>query len=150
GGPPRLDEATVAAESRWLDEQLRQIKAYRLVLAEAAEELLAGRSTLDAAVARLAATKRGQDPAWLTSLRKVYPGRSDAGCLAATLLDHARALREDRAAERGAEGHEPTARCPADHQPGDRGCAVRGEDDPTHRGRGAGGLVPSFSFFLLL
>jgi len=97
------DEAGLAAEGRGLDDRLRQVKAYRLVLSQAAEELLAGRSTLDAAVARLAATRRGQDPAWLTNLRKVYPGRSDAGCLAATLLDHARALREDKPPGPGAE-----------------------------------------------
>jgi hypothetical protein len=103
GGPPRCDEATIAAEGRWLDEQLRRIKAYRLVLSQAAEELLAGRSTLDAAVARLAATERGQDPAWLTNLRKVYPGRSDAGCLEASLLDHARALQADKPPAPGAE-----------------------------------------------
>jgi hypothetical protein len=98
------DEAAMAAEGRWLDEQLRQVKAYRLVLSQAAEELLAGRSTLDEAVARLAATARGRDRAWLSKLREAYPGFSDVECLAATLLDHARALREDRPAAPGTEG----------------------------------------------
>jgi hypothetical protein len=109
GVRPLRDLATLAAEGRGFDEQLRQLKAYRLVLSQAAEELLAGRSTLDEAVARLAATKHGQDPAWLNHLRRRYPGRSDLGCLAATLLDHARGLREVRSAEQDAAGatHRP-------------------------------------------
>src|SRR5262249_16284096 len=80
------DDATIAAESRRLEDRLRQAYEYREVLNRVSEELAAGRCTLTQAVAELAATDKGRDPEWLRQLRGRYPNRSDRGCLAAALL----------------------------------------------------------------
>jgi len=98
---PYRDEATLEAEGRSFDEQLRQGNLYRLVLEEAAGEFLLGRSTLEAGVARLTATPKGRSPAWLAKLREVYPGLCDSECLMASILDRARALQEEKPDEYG-------------------------------------------------
>jgi hypothetical protein len=101
---PVRDDATVEAEGRRFDELIRQGNLYRAALDQAAGDFLLGRCTLEAGVARLAATPKGRDRAWLDKLREVYPGSSDTECLIASLLDRARALLREKPDEYGAAG----------------------------------------------
>jgi Domain of unknown function (DUF5658) len=82
------DDATIAAESRRLEDRLRQARQYREVLDRVSAELAGGRCTLTQAVGELAATDKGRDPEWLRQLRGLYPNRSDSDCLAAALLSY--------------------------------------------------------------
>jgi hypothetical protein len=82
------DDATIAAESRRLEDRLRQSNEYRAVLNRVSTDLADGRCTLTQAVAELAATEKGRDPEWLRQLRRLYPSCSDNDCLAAALLTY--------------------------------------------------------------
>jgi len=93
---PLYDDATLTVQGRSLDERLEHIKAYRTVLDRASEDFLAGRCTLDEAVARLAATERERDPNWRAMQRESYPGYSDAQRLATSVLERACALMRDK------------------------------------------------------
>jgi hypothetical protein len=93
------DDATLAVEGRRLDEQLRQMKAYRQVLAQVCEGLAGGRCSLEEAVARLAATERCRDRAWLQTLREGCSSCSDREFLRATILEHVHALTRDKLPE---------------------------------------------------
>src|SRR5262249_34312221 len=85
-GPPPPDPARGAAERRCLDRQLKAANRYRALAKRLAEDLGARRRTLVDAVARLAATERGRDPAWLRLLRAEYPHLPHhRACLAADL-----------------------------------------------------------------
>jgi len=77
---------SLAERGRQMDAQLRPLHEYCHLLARLAEDLRAGRCSVADAVARLAATEQARDPTWLAQLRRQYPGRSDAECLAASLL----------------------------------------------------------------
>lgn len=81
-------------QSQTLDGRIQAVHAYQALLRQLGEDLLAQRCTLPEAVAQLAGTENGRNPAWLWSLRRNYPGFSDEECLAANLVHHAVTFRE--------------------------------------------------------
>jgi hypothetical protein len=83
---PVRDLAVLNAESQQLDAELARRNAYRHLRHRLSEDLLAGRCTLEEAVATLAATPRGRDPLWLSQLSELYAVLSPHECLAADLL----------------------------------------------------------------
>jgi hypothetical protein len=99
----REDEVRIENQAAQLDVQVQELQAYYKLRDQLAEDLNAGRESLDALVARLQATPKVQDPAWLKLLRLAHPGRSDRECLAALILYHARLLAEMNAEARSAE-----------------------------------------------
>jgi hypothetical protein len=92
------EETAARAIGRRLDRRLSMNRDYGALLGQLSQELIAGRCTWTEAVERLACSEQGTNPVWLKILRARYPGRSDRECLAANLLDTARAsLRDDPA-----------------------------------------------------
>jgi hypothetical protein len=98
----REDELRIVTEAAQIDAEIHQLQAYLKLLDQLAEDLNAGRDSLEAAVTRLAATPRAQDPAWLKLLRRAHPAPSDRECLAASILYQARLLAERDAEDRAA------------------------------------------------
>jgi hypothetical protein len=70
-----------------LTEELNAQRAYRHLLSELRDDLLARRSSLAEAVRRLRESERGQDERWLQLLRDRHPGLTDDACLAANLVE---------------------------------------------------------------
>jgi hypothetical protein len=99
----REDEVRIETEAAQLDAQVQELQAYYKLRDQLAEDLNAGRDSLDALVTRLQATPKVQDPAWLKLLRLAHPGRSDRESLAALIVYQARLLAEMNAEARSAE-----------------------------------------------
>jgi hypothetical protein len=76
----------LAEQGRQMDAQLRPLQEYCHLLSRLSDDVRAGRCSVADAVARLAATEQARNPTWRAQLRRQYPGRSDAECLAASLL----------------------------------------------------------------
>jgi hypothetical protein len=100
----REDELRIRTEAAQIDAEVHQLQAYYKLLDQLAEELNAGRDSLEALVTRLEATPKVHDPAWMKLLRIAHPARSDRESLAALILYQARLL-----AERDAEGRSAAA-----------------------------------------
>jgi MFS family permease len=83
--PP--DYEAQVERGRRIEEQLRSLREYGYAVVRLGEDVRTGRRSVQEAAARLAMTEQAQDPAWLATLRRQYPGRSDAERLAALLLD---------------------------------------------------------------
>jgi hypothetical protein len=81
------EAAPLLARASHLRAALQRSVAYREVLAQVTEDLRGRRCTLAEAVARLAQTEQGRDPAFPRAMRKAYPGLSDAECLAVCALN---------------------------------------------------------------
>ncbi len=97
--PPVGEIARLAEAHSLLQEEVDRGAAYRAVLEQLAGEVNAGQRSLNEAADRLGACEKGGDPAWLAQLRRLYPGRPDAECLAANVMLHALLrLRSDPAA----------------------------------------------------
>jgi hypothetical protein len=99
----REDEVKIRSEAAQLDARVRQVQAFYRFRDQLAEDLNAGRYSLEALVSRLAATPEARDPLWLKSLRHAHPGRTDRECMAAFLLYYARQLAERESRETSAE-----------------------------------------------
>jgi hypothetical protein len=97
---PAEREARVAREhekylgklNRQAGRELRMHEAFRDLMAELCQELIAGRCTLRQAQQRLAASEKARDPAWLRGLAAAYPGRPPQELMAACIIAHVRAL----------------------------------------------------------
>jgi hypothetical protein len=98
----REDELRIRTEAAQIDAEVHQLQEYLQLLDQLAEDLNAGRGSLEALVTRLAATPHAQDPTWLKLQRRYHPYRSDWEFLAASLLHRARALAERDAEDRAA------------------------------------------------
>src|SRR5262245_12845242 len=88
-GLERSFEAHLAAEGRWgqgLDAQARRLAEFNEARARAAGDLVAGRRTLDEAVAELGRAELTRDPGWLGQCRRAYPGQTVPEMLGAYLL----------------------------------------------------------------
>jgi len=79
-------ERLLAEKARRLDRELRKAAAYRALMERLAEGVAEGRLTLREAAALAGESEKGQDPAWLECLGKVYPGRAPQECLAANVF----------------------------------------------------------------
>jgi hypothetical protein len=66
--------------------EIHETAAYADLVRSLSDELAAGRCGLPTAVERLQSMARAQDPRWLAILHDRYPGKSDAACLAASLV----------------------------------------------------------------
>jgi hypothetical protein len=89
-------------QSLRLDREMHKQRAYQALVARLANDLAAGRRSLTDAVGELAATDKIQDGPWMRVLRRTYPGRSDAECLAIHLGCHALTRTGREADRRGA------------------------------------------------
>jgi hypothetical protein len=98
----REDELRIVAEAAQIDAEVHQVQAYLKLLDQLAEDLNAGRDSLEAAVTRLAATPHAQNPTWLKLQRRAQPGRSDRERLTESILHQARLLAERDAEDRSA------------------------------------------------
>jgi hypothetical protein len=98
----REDELRIRTKAAQIDAEVHQLQEYLQLLDQLAEDLNAGRYSLEAAVTRLAATPRAQNPTWLKMQQLTHPGRSDREFLAASLLHQARLLAERDAEDRAA------------------------------------------------
>jgi hypothetical protein len=76
------------AKGQRLVKRLHDLREYTALREQLSKDLLAGRCTLEEAVARLALTPRGQDPFWLKCLHAEYLGSSDQECRAADLITY--------------------------------------------------------------
>jgi hypothetical protein len=63
--------------------------AYRAVLGRVSEQVACGQTTLADGVEELARTDKATDSSWLHGLHTFYPGLSDRGCMAASLVQYA-------------------------------------------------------------
>ena len=77
--------AALRQEHDRLAARLRRCRAYSVRRHRLAQDLAAGRRTLDEAVAELGALEAVRDPAWLRQFRRVFPGLSVGQILEADL-----------------------------------------------------------------
>src|SRR5262249_38300836 len=97
------DEMRILSEAAQLDAQVRQVQGYYKFRDQLAEDLNAGRYSLEALVSRLATTPEARDPGWLRALWHAHPDRTDRECMAALHLYLARLLAEANARTGSAE-----------------------------------------------
>jgi hypothetical protein len=90
----KVEERNIRAEAARLDSQVRQMHAYYQLRDQLAEDLNAGRNSLDEVVTRLASGPQARNPVWLKSLRLGYPGRCDRERMAALIRYQAHMLKE--------------------------------------------------------
>jgi hypothetical protein len=86
--PDRSESDALASASDRLDTGLRRARDYQQTVAELARDLRGRRTTLEEAVARVAATEQARDPKWLGKFQLFYPGASDSECIAISLINH--------------------------------------------------------------
>jgi hypothetical protein len=82
------DAAPLLARASDLRAAVRRSADYREVMAQVTEDLRSRRCKLAEAVARLALTEQGRAATFLRSTQTVYPGLSDAECLAVSVLNN--------------------------------------------------------------
>ena len=98
-------EREIVADADYLDTRLGQLQAYYRLRRQLAEDTVAGRYTLEEAVARLTASPWLRDPLWQARLRLFYPGRSPREGVAASFRDYVAALQNaNRVAATAREG----------------------------------------------
>jgi hypothetical protein len=87
-GEPDIEITQQEREAARLKKEKVQSDHYALVVRQISEQLAHGTLTLDRAVEHVAETDQAQDPKWLRPLHAHYPGLTDRGCLAATLVQY--------------------------------------------------------------
>jgi hypothetical protein len=109
------DEVRIRSEAAQIDARVQQVQAFYRLRDQLAEDLNAGRYSLEALVSRLAATPEARDPDWLKSLRHAHPAHSNRESMAEFIRYHAHLLAEwdcqRTSAEPGAKlpGRPPTS-----------------------------------------
>jgi hypothetical protein len=93
--PEEREIAAARQQGQQLQERSREAETYGVLLEQAGEELIAGKSSLSQAVQQLQDSKMGRNPAWLRKLAEVYRGRSPQECLAANLIQRLVASRQE-------------------------------------------------------
>jgi hypothetical protein len=71
-----------------LTNALEDVTEYRAVLEEVTTQLKAETMTLSDAVDQIVTTDKANDPDYLNTLHYIYPGLTDRGCLAASLVQN--------------------------------------------------------------
>jgi hypothetical protein len=88
-GGPDIDMVAADRDAARLKKEKAQSDHYALVVRQVSDQLSRGTLTLAHAVEHVAQTDQAQDPKWLRPLRTNYPGLTDRGCLAASVVQFA-------------------------------------------------------------
>jgi hypothetical protein len=88
-GGPDIEMAREQREAARLKQEKVQCDHYAVVVRQISDQLTHGKLTLERAVERVAETEQAQDPKWLRPLHTNYPGLTDRGCLAASIVQFA-------------------------------------------------------------
>jgi hypothetical protein len=81
-------ETAITAESLRFDALRQEGDRYREVLVLISDDLFLGRCSLAEGVDRLKKTAKANNPDWLQTLQKCYPGLDERSCLAANIVQN--------------------------------------------------------------
>jgi Domain of unknown function (DUF5658) len=88
-GGPDIDMASAERDAARLKKEKAQSDEYAVVVRQVSEQLIRGKLAVKGAVERVAKTDQAQDPKWLRPLHTNYPGLTDRGCVAASIVQFA-------------------------------------------------------------